>query len=91
MIGEVSRERWDALLDDLGLRDVYLRRAYVEVSCFLDPGRPVLLEGGGIAFAAIVREIPGTGAADVTSPYGYGGPAGRGEGESFYRAYGDWA
>ncbi|MBD0290670.1 MAG: GNAT family N-acetyltransferase [Thermoleophilia bacterium] len=38
-----------------------------------------------------MREIPGTGAADVTSPYGYGGPAGRGEGESFYRAYGDWA
>lgn len=91
MIAEVAPEAWDALLDDLGIGDVYLQRDYVEASCLLDPGRPVFLGAADVAFAAIVREIPGSSAVDVTTPYGYGGPAGPGDARAFYRAYEVWA
>ena len=91
MIEEVAPERWDELLADLGVADVYLQRAYVEASCHLDPGRPVLLHAGGVVFAAIVREVEGTGTLDVTTPYGYGGPVGPGDAQAFYDAYDAWA
>ena len=91
MIEEVAPERWDALLGELGLADAYLRRAYVEASCLLDPGRPVLLHAGGVVFAGILRDVPGTDALDVTTPYGYGGPVGPGDPDGFYRAYAAWA
>ena len=95
---EVAPGEWDGLLDDLGLADAYLRRAYVEASCVLDPGRPAFLylagEGGNAVFAAIVRDVPGaSGCLDVTTPYGYGGPVVSGSArlaETFYELYGDW-
>ena len=37
--------------------------------------------------ACIVRAIPGTDAHDVTTPYGYGGPVGKGD---FHEAYEGW-
>jgi serine/alanine adding enzyme len=87
---EVAPVHWDATLEELGVADAYLLRAYVEASCVLDPGRPVLLREGDVVFAAIEREISGSDRRDVTTPYGYGGPAGSGDGAAFSRAYADW-
>jgi serine/alanine adding enzyme len=88
---EVGADEWDGLLERLGVADVYLQRRYVEASCLLEPGRPAFLHAAGVAFAAIVREVPGAeGVRDVTTPYGYGGPAGGGNGERFYAAYEAW-
>ena len=86
---EVEPDAWDALLEELGVADVYLRRDYVELSCFVDRGRPAFLTAGGVVFAAIVREV-GRNIRDVTTPYGYGGPAGPGDGDAFYAAYESW-
>ena len=90
----VSAEEWDAALARLRIHDVYYRRAYVEAACILEPGRPTLLEGDdGVAFAAIVRDIPdGADGADVTTPYGYGGPIGAGSAEQtrFWDDYAAW-
>ena len=88
---EVPAERWDALLDELHLHDVYLRREYVESAGVLEPGRPVLLAEQGVAFAAIVREAP-RGRLDVITPYGYGGPvaADGADPDGFAAAYGRW-
>ena len=71
---EVPAGEWDELLARLGYADAYLLRAYVEASCVLDPGEPVLLEHDGAVLACIVRAIPGADRCDVTTPYGYGGP-----------------
>jgi hypothetical protein len=88
---------WDALLAGLCCADAYLMHAYIEASCVLDPGEPVLLhvseESGDVVFACIVRAIPGTDARDVTTPYGYGGPVGVGDDPPFarfYEQYADW-
>ena len=81
---EVGGAAWDGLLTELGYADAYLRRAYVEGACVLEPGRPVLLEHDDAVFACIVRDEP----RDVVSPYGYGGPVGAGRG--FWPAYEDW-
>ena len=91
---EVEPAAWDALLDELGLADAYLRRAYVEASALLDAGRPAFLRSGSAVFAGLVREIPrGGGLLDVTTPYGYGGPlaAGADDAARFYAAYDRWA
>ena len=85
---EVPAGEWDALLADLGCADAYLLRAYVEASCVLDPGEPVLLEADGAVMACIVRPIPDSDLHDVTTPYGYGGPVGVAEG--FYESYERW-
>ena len=45
---EVPAGEWDELLARLGCADAYLLRAYVEASCVLDPGEPVLLEDDGV-------------------------------------------
>ena len=91
MIAEVPAADWDPLLADLGVADAYLLRAYVEASALLEPGEPRLLRAGDVVFAALEREIPnGGGARDLTTPYGYGGPAGPGDGEAFYAAYDEW-
>jgi Acetyltransferase (GNAT) domain len=87
---EVSPGAWDATLTELGVADAYLLRSYVEASCVLDPGRPVLLREGDVVFAAIEREIEGSDRRDVTTPYGYGGPAGRGDAAAFSQAYEKW-
>ncbi len=70
---------------------MYFRRAYVEASALLDDGRPLFLHAPGenVAFAAILREEP----ADVTSPYGYGGPLPLKEGADlggFWERYDAW-
>ena len=70
------------MLDGLGLADAYLRRAYVESACVLEPGEPVLLEHDGAVFALIRRVDP----VDAITPYGYGGPVGR-DVRAFWAAY----
>jgi hypothetical protein len=82
-VREVPAAEWD----ELGLPDPYYLRAYVEASCVLEPGDPVLLEHEGAVMAAIVRGIPGSDRHDVITPYGYGGPVGP---AAFYSAYGEW-
>lgn len=84
---EVPAAEWDELLAQLGCADAYLLHAYVEASCVLDPGEPVLLEEDGVVMTCIVRAIPGVDAYDVTTPYGYGGPVGKGD---FQQAYERW-
>jgi Acetyltransferase (GNAT) domain len=84
---EVPAGEWDELLVRLGYADAYLVRAYVEASCVLDPGEPVLLEDEGAVMACIVRAIPGSDLSDVTTPYGYGGPVGEGD---FRQEYERW-
>lgn len=85
---EVPAAEWDAVLAELGCADAYLLRAYVEASCVLDPGEPVLLHHEDAVFACIVRRIPDTDLHDVTTPYGYGGPVGATE--AFPTAYEVW-
>jgi serine/alanine adding enzyme len=82
-IREVDPAEWDKLLAELGCDDPYLQRGYVEASALLEPARPAFLhvgdEGGDVVFPCLVREIPGAdGERDVTTPYGYGGPAAAG-------------
>lgn len=83
---EVPAAEWDELLAGLGCADAYLLRAYVEASCVIEPGEPVLLEHDGAVLACILREVPG-GGYDVITPYGYGGPVGDG---AFDEAYEGW-
>lgn len=85
---EVGADEWEALTAGA---DVYFRRAYVEASALLDEGRPLFLRlpGKDVGFAAILREDP----ADVTSPYGYGGPLPLAEGADlarFWERYDAW-
>jgi serine/alanine adding enzyme len=82
-VREVPAAEWD----ELGLPDPYYLRAYVEASCVIEPGQPVLLEHEGAVMAAIVREIPGSDRHDAITPYGYGGPVGP---AAFYGAYAEW-
>jgi hypothetical protein len=89
-VSEVPAGEWDALLADLGCADAYFLRAYVEASCVLDGGEPVLLQLEDAVFACIVREIPDTELHDVTTPYGYGGPVGAGSHDRFYKRYDEW-
>lgn len=92
-LAELEPEAWDALLDDLGGADVYFQGAYVEASRELDPARPVYLRlstrGGTVIFPLLLREDP----ADVTTPYGFGGPVAVGDDPPvgrFWQLYGDW-
>lgn len=85
---EVPAAEWDALLTELGCADAYLLRAYVEASCVLDPGEPVLLHHEDAVVACIVREIPEADLHDATTPYGYGGPVG--DSATFAAAYEAW-
>jgi len=85
---EVDAEEWNALTADA---DVYFRRAYVEASALLVDGSPLFLHAPAenVAFAAILRDEP----ADVTSPYGYGGPLPLREGAdlgAFWERYDAW-
>jgi hypothetical protein len=72
---EVAPEEWDDLLADLGLTDVYFRRAYLESAALLGQGAPVFLHrpDAGVVFPVLVREA-GDGYRDVGTPMGYGGP-----------------
>jgi hypothetical protein len=80
-VREVEPAAWDGLQ-----LDAYYRRAYVESACVLEPGEPLLLEYDGTVFAGIRRREP----VDVSTPYGYGGPAG-GDLAAFWPAYDEWA
>jgi hypothetical protein len=86
---EVPAGEWDELLARLGRADAYLLRAYVEASCVLDAGDPVLLHADGAVMACIVREIAGSDLRDVTTPYGYGGPVGT-DIAGFFEPYDGW-
>jgi serine/alanine adding enzyme len=87
---EVAAGEWNALLARLGLDDVYLTREYVESACLLEPGKPSFLHADGTVFACIVRDLGER--ADVTTPYGYGGPVAGdpAAADRFYEAYERW-
>ena len=72
----VSADEWDPLLRRLGVADAYVRRGYVEASCLLDPGRPVLLhtagDGGDVVCAFIERDVPGADIFDAARARGQG-------------------
>jgi len=87
-ISEVAAEEWDLTLTELGHADAYLLRGYVEASCAVSGGRPVLLRSGDTVFACVVSAIPGSDLEDVSSPYGYGGPLG--DPARFWPAYEEW-
>jgi serine/alanine adding enzyme len=90
---EVAPEKWDELLAELGIVDVYFRRAYLESAALLGQGRPVFLHHpqSSIVFPALVREAR-NGYADVGTPIGYGGPVacGGARAEDFPDAYERW-
>jgi hypothetical protein len=93
---EVPAEEWDALLDRLGLGDVYFRSAYLESARLLGQGVPVFLHlgeaSGDVVFPVLVREAP-EGHADIGTPMGYGGPLAAGEqppADGFLAAYERW-
>lgn len=97
MIAEIEPDAWHELLERLGCADAYLLREYVESARVLEGGRPVLLHlfetGGDVVFPLLVRDLPGGGGYDVTTPYGYGGPVGVGPeppAAEFWELYGDW-
>ena len=86
---ELAPGEWDALLDRLGLDDVYLRREYVESACLIEPGTPTFLYEAGTVFPCILRSFQER--FDVTTPYGYGGPvSGDADAGVFYSAYERW-
>jgi serine/alanine adding enzyme len=95
---EVEPAEWDALLEGLGCGDAYLKRGYVEASSLLDPGRAAFLhlgdERGDVVFPCLLRDVPeGEGVRDVTTPYGFGGPAAAGREppvERFWALYESW-
>jgi hypothetical protein len=83
---EVAPSRWDALLAELGITDVYASRGFVAASAPLAGGEPVLLhDGERLAFPLLVRSDP----IDIVTPYGYGGPLGTPR-PDFAAAYGAW-
>ena len=90
---EVEPARWDAVLAEAGVTDVYYSRGFLAASAVLVDGVPVLLElrskDGTVLFACLLRRDP----PDVVSPYGYGGPMGAGPDpplERFPAAYAAW-
>ena len=96
-LAEVDPGSWDDVLAELGCGDVYLQREYLASACVLDRGRPTLLHlgdsGGDVVFACIVRDVEGSPSADVTTPYGYGGPVALGDDpptQRFYELYERW-
>jgi serine/alanine adding enzyme len=93
---EVAPADWDDLLAEIELRDVYLRRDYLESAALLGQGRPAFLHlasaGGDVVFACLVRDA-GDGYADVGTPMGYGGPVAAGDEPPvapFFDAYEAW-
>jgi serine/alanine adding enzyme len=90
---EVEPARWDTVLREAGVTDVYYSRAFVAASAALVDGEPTLLhlagDGGSVVFACLVRSDP----TDVVTPYGYGGPLGAGRHpplERFPASYEAW-
>lgn len=95
----VPTERWDATLAADGLGDVYLRRGYHAASLHLepDPAGALLLRvpdaDGAFSLPLLARALPGGGGLDLTSAYGYGGPAVAGAPDlaAVGRALDEWA
>jgi hypothetical protein len=82
----VASGRWDALLAELGITDVYASRGFVTASAPLAGGEPVLLhDGERMVFPLLLRSEP----VDVVTPYGYGGPLGTPR-PDFAAAYDAW-
>jgi hypothetical protein len=89
----VDPARWDDVLRELGITDVYGSRGFVSASAELVGATPRLLHlagpDGDVAFALLVRDDP----PDVVTPYGYGGPIGVGADPplaAFAAAYQAW-
>jgi serine/alanine adding enzyme len=89
----VDPARWDGVLGELGITDVYCSHGFVRASAELAGAAPRLLHlagpAGDVVFAVLVREDP----RDVVSPYGYGGPIAVGEDPplaAFAAAYQAW-
>jgi hypothetical protein len=87
----------DDLLVRLGCADAYYLSDFLESACLLDHGRAAYLhlgdKGGEVLFPCVVRELPGLGIRDVTTPIGYGGPLAIGPRppiERFYELYEEW-
>jgi serine/alanine adding enzyme len=90
---EVEPARWDSVLREAGVTDVYYSRGLAAASAVLVDATPLLLElpgaHGAVLFACLLRRDP----ADVVTPYGYGGPVGVGPRpplERFPAAYEAW-
>lgn len=83
---EVEPARWDDVLREAGVGDVYARRGFVSASAALVQAAPLLLHlrGTDVVFPVLLRESP----TDVVTPYGYGGPLG--DPAAFRAAYEAW-
>ncbi|HSP22153.1 MAG TPA: GNAT family N-acetyltransferase [Planococcus sp. (in: firmicutes)] len=80
--------RWKEILDSMRIRDVYYSSHYFLSALSLDPGEALMFyysdQDGSIAYPFIKRRIEGkpSGYFDITTPFGYGGPVVRGDGNS---------
>lgn len=94
---DLAATEWDRRLLERGVADAYLRSGYVTASAVLDPGEPAFLcyedRHGSIFLPLIVRALPHADAADLVTPYGYGGPVAVGEPslEDFSVAFAQWS
>lgn len=80
--------RWKEILDFMRIRDVYYSSHYFLSALSLDPGEALMFyysdQDGSIAYPFIKRKIDGEPPDyfDITTPFGYGGPVVRAEGDS---------
>lgn len=80
--------RWKEILDFMRIRDAYYSSHYFLSALSLDPGDAVMFyytdPEGSIAYPFIKRRIEGepAGYFDITTPFGYGGPVVRTDGDS---------
>jgi serine/alanine adding enzyme len=93
-LSEVAPDVWDGLLADVGVTDVYFRRAYLESAALIGQGAPVFLHlpDTGIVFPVLLRDA-GRGYHDAGTPMGYGGPVAAGDDPpvaDFFDAYERW-
>lgn len=77
----VPADRWDATLAADGFGDVYLRHGYHAASLHLEPDAAGALlvrvadTDGAFCLPLLARALPDGTGLDLTSAYGYGGPA----------------
>jgi hypothetical protein len=97
----VDRSRWERLHADWERREVFAHPAYVSLFA-PEPDRPLAAfaetAGGWILYPFVLRRIDApeaSGAVDIATPYGYGGPIGHGDAamhaDAFWNDFGGWA
>lgn len=80
--------RWKEILGSMRIKDVHYTSHYFLSALSLDPGEALMFyysdQDGSIAYPFIKRRIEGEppNYFDITTPFGYGGPVVRGEGDS---------